>query len=490
MPGEHKEIGMRESTAKLLLVMVLGAAAAGCASMPTPKILVPTNGVSAEQVSSLGQASGSVVDVLSTDGEETYLLLESVTGGALTGRPIDVISRDAPEDRKITIPVNEAALVYYVKPASSAATRAAAAKAVPTGEPRPGFPVKNSYPELPSAGSSEAKLSCADLDAELSRTEAVRWFARNEGLMGYTPTQVLAHHAATTAIVIGVTVLVVGAAGGGGAAGFGGGGFNFSGSGPTVQPDPAGSLRDQVGAGQLRWAITAADVRVAGLLRIKRDKGCAGRSTLVDDASDLRLLQQFDGLREGAQRLSGVALLHEQTRLLDMLGPRPLPEGRLADCSAFHCDNSVDQGETSVTVVELRGRVPELADEHVQRIFGNAVWYGETASVYGRAKKHVKHQSVTGNIVIFDKSLVFVSDAPGESGSATGTPAPVRIPLADIASVDEGKFGLNRWIVVHTRDGHAQFFALSGSIGSPVVDRPKTLAAVQLLQSDLQLLGH
>jgi hypothetical protein len=482
---------MRKSSLRLLLVMILGAAAAGCASMPTPKVLVPTDGVSAKQVTSLGQASGSVVDVLTTSGQETYLRLESVTSGALTGQPVDPVSAEYTADQSITIPLNETSLVYYVEPASPTPTHAGTAKPVPASEPGLAFPVKHSYPELPAAGPSEAKLSCADLDVALSRTEAIRWVARNEGLMGYTPAQVLAHHAATTAIVVGVTFLVVASAGGGsaGGGGFGGGGFSFSGPAPTHVAS-ASSLRSQVGDGQLRWAITAADVRVAGLLRIKRDKGCAGRSTLVDDESDLQMLQQFDALRDGPRKLSGIALLHEQTRLLDMLGPRPLPEGRLGDCGAFHCDNSVAQGETSVAVVELHRRVPELADEHVQQVFGNAVWYGETASAYARAMMHIKHQLAAGDIVIFDKSLVFVSAAPGESGSATGMPAPVRIPLADITAVDEGKFGLNRWVVVHTRDGHAHFFALLGSSGSPVIDRPKTLAAVQLLQSDLQLLGH
>jgi hypothetical protein len=478
---------MRESTQRLLLVMILGAAAAGCASMPTPQVLAPTDGVSAKQATSLGQASGSVVDVLTTGGEETYLVLESVAGGALTGKPFDPVSAQYAGDRNITIPLDETALVYYVEPASPTPAHADAAKAVSAGEARLRLPVKNSYPELAAAGPSESKLSCAELDVALSRTEAVRWFARNEGLMGYTPAQVVAHHAATTAIVIGVTVVFVAAAAGGG-----GGSFNFSSgpSTPTFQSTPAGSLRGQVGDDQLRWAITAADARIAGLLHLKRDKGCPARSTLVDDQSDLQMSQQFDALREESQKLSGIALLHEQTRQLDMLGPRPLPQGSLGDCSAFHCDNSVEQGETAVIVAELHRRIPELADEHVQRIFGHAVWYGETASAYARGKMYSRHEAASGDIVIFDKSLVFVTVAEGEAGSAAGTPEPVRIPLADISSVAEGNFALNRWVVVHTRDGHAHYFALSGPPGAVLIDRQKTLAAVQLLQSDLQPLEH
>jgi hypothetical protein len=47
--------------------------------------------------------------------------------------------------------------------------------------------------------------------------------------------------------------------------------------------------------------------------------------------------------------------------------------------------------------------------------------------------------------------------------------------------------GLNRWVEVRTRDGQAHFFALSAGQGAATsVDRPKMLAAVRLLQSDLQ----
>jgi hypothetical protein len=147
--------------------------------------------------------------------------------------------------------------------------------------------------------------------------------------MGYTPGQELAHHAATTAIVAGVTLLILGG---------GSNGLPFPAS-PRLNGDPTLSLRDQVGFETLRWGISAADVRAAGLLRIKRDNGCPEQSTLVDGESDLQILQQFDALRERtvSQKLSGVALLHEQTRLLDILGPRPLPEGSLADCATFQC---------------------------------------------------------------------------------------------------------------------------------------------------------
>jgi hypothetical protein len=326
---------MREST-RLVLILLVATVAAGCSSVPAPRTFVPKEVVPAKQVAALGHASGSIIDVLTVSGEENYLLLKSVTDNGLTGDPIDPDSTEPVLDQSVTLPFNQAALIYYAEP-RSAGKHADILKA---GGRRP-FPAKNSYPQLPAAGAAEQGLSCMQLEVELSRAEALRWFARNEGLMGYTPGQVLEHHAVTTAAVVAVAFLVV--AGGG----YGGGIPNFSGP-PASQKDATRGLRDQVGYEQLRWAITAADSRIAGLLRIKRAKGCAGRSTLADD-SDLQILQQFDALGDGSatKKLSGVALLHEQTRLLDALGPRPLPEGMLADCGLYRCDNRTHPGESA-----------------------------------------------------------------------------------------------------------------------------------------------
>jgi len=191
-----------------MLVLIVLAAAAGCSSMPSPKMLVPSAKVSASQVKSLDKASGSVVDVLTVRGEEKYLLLGSVTDHALTGQLVEPGSDVVPQE-SVTMPLSDTALVYYVEPASSSR------KTHPAARPL-ALPAKYSFPELPSVGSTEKGLSCAGLDVELSRAEALRWFARNEGQMGYTPGQVLAHHAATTAIVVGVTLVVVAAAAGGG----------------------------------------------------------------------------------------------------------------------------------------------------------------------------------------------------------------------------------------------------------------------------------
>src|SRR4029077_19996666 len=113
-----------------------------------------------QQVASLGRASGTVVDVLTVDGEETYLLLDSVSDSSLSGRLVDPQSAQPDTGQSLTIPLNEAALAYYVEPAGKS-------KAGPA--PGRGLPSKYSYPEIRAAGAAEKRLSCADLDLELSR---------------------------------------------------------------------------------------------------------------------------------------------------------------------------------------------------------------------------------------------------------------------------------------------------------------------------------
>lgn len=459
---------MRESTRPILILLV-AAVAVGCSSMPTPRTLAPKGDVSAKQVAALAQASGSIIDILTVGGEENFLRLRSVSGDDLSGELIDRRSAQPASGASVRVPFNQAALIYYAAPPANGKHADTQKEAPP-----PAFPAKYSYPQVPAVGAEENGYGCRQLEVELSRAEALRWFARNEGLMGYTPTQALEHHAVTTAAVAAVAFLFVASGGYGGLPSFP--------ATPAFQNDGRRSLRDQVGYEQLRWAITAADLRIAGLLRIKRARGCPERSTLDGD-SDLQMLQQFDALQDGsaATRPSGVALLHEQTRLLDTLGPRPLPQGRLADCGVYRCDNSTDQGETSETVVQLNRLLPDLKDERVQHIFAHAVWFGETASILGRAKMEVKGKEQSGSLVIFDRSLVFAGTSAAESKPGTGAAPPLRIPFSNLASIEVGSFALNRWIVVHTRDGRAQYFAVRGQWG-----RSQTLTAGKLLQTELQ----
>jgi hypothetical protein len=52
---------MQEATKRVLLAMVT-VAAAGCSSMPEPRMLLPSGKISPQQIASLGRASGTVVD--------------------------------------------------------------------------------------------------------------------------------------------------------------------------------------------------------------------------------------------------------------------------------------------------------------------------------------------------------------------------------------------------------------------------------------------
>ena len=123
-----------------------------------------------------------------------------------------------------------------------------------------------------------------------------------------------------------------------------------------------------------------------------------------------------------------------------------------------------------------------LPDEHVEQVFGHAVWYGETAGVMARARKWAKGGAPIGDIVVADKSLLFTISASDEGGR--DAPAQkVRIAYQDIEAFRLGTFGLNRWVVLRTKDGHEQYFAILKGDGVP--DRHATQAAVDLLRSKL-----
>jgi hypothetical protein len=440
---------MRAPTRRILMILLMTTVAAGCASVPGSRLLVPTDHISAKQIESVDRASGNVIDVLTVSGEEIFVLLDSAGNRVLTGQLVDTSSAQLPAGQQVTVPLDEAALVYYVAPASTAKQGHTAASGPPFK-----FPRKIAYPELPSVGAAERKFSCEQLDLALSRAEAVRWFARDEGLMAYTPGQELAHHAITTAIVAGVTFVVLASAAGGG----GGGGWDFSDHRPVFE-DPASSLRDQVGEGELRWAINAADARIAGLLRIKRERDCAQKSTLVESAGDLQVLQRFDALHEGqaARKLSAAALLQEQTKLLDMLGPRPLPEGSLADCGLFHCPARAAE---EAIPIEAPPERPEAG-----RDYPFVHWYPGTDNI---SNLKTFETGMAVNFRVTETALVFQASSEGMSKSAKPmTRTQVRIPYDEIASI---KFSEHRmagsillhpsWIVVTRTDGRVDSFAV------------------------------
>jgi hypothetical protein len=310
--------------ARFIVLLLIGAGLAACSSIPEPKMLVASS-ANKQQVQALAGKTGTVADVLTIDGEEHYFVIGPSQDGTLGGQRINPAAGRTIPDEDVSEPFETLAIVYYLEqPKRKHAP-------VPGYEDRHTIPNKYAYPKLPTPGALEQGLSCDALSVDLARAEAVRWFARNEGAMGYTEQQAALRHVTNAAEYTAITALVVLVVAAGGYV------PDFS---PAPPPDPNRSLKSQIGEENLRWAIMHADARIVGLLKLRRDKGCAEQPTLVDGNGDLQNLAALDGLAHDstAQHMSADARMHEQTRLLDELGPLPLPEGSNHSCGAlFHC---------------------------------------------------------------------------------------------------------------------------------------------------------
>jgi hypothetical protein len=313
-----------QPSTRFLCLLLVGALQAACSSIPEPKMLVATSG-NDRQVQALAAKTGAVADVLTVDGQEHYFLIGASADGTLGGTPIDpALGHSLPEEN-VMEPFGNIAIVYYLEQPKKKPAHVAGY------EERRQIPNKYTYPKLPMAGEKEKGLSCAALSLDLARAEAIRWFARDQGIMGYTGQQAALRHVTNAAEYTAITALVVLVAAAGG------GVPNFS---PGPPPDPNRSLKSQIGEENLRWAVTHADARIMGLLDLRRDKGCAEQPTLSDGGGDLTNLAALHKLFQGAAaaHLTADQRMHEQTRLIDELGPKPLPEGSNHSCGAlFEC---------------------------------------------------------------------------------------------------------------------------------------------------------
>jgi len=309
-----------QSLAGFISPLCAGALLGACSSIPEPKMLVASSS-NRQEVQALAAKSGAVADVLTINGEEHYIVIEPSADGTLGGQRVNPLAGRTIPGEDVIEPFDNLAIVYYLEQPRRRP------KPIAGFEDRRSIPNKFAYPKLSTPGGHEQGLACDALGVELARAEAVRWFARNEGVMGYTEQQAALRHVTNAAEYTAITVLVVLAIAAGGSPSF-----------PTPPPPhPNRSLKLQIGEENLRWSITHADARILGLLKLRRDKGCAEQPTLVDGNGDLQNLAALNGLVHDAavSHLSADARMHEQTRLLDELGPLPLPEGSNHPCGAL-----------------------------------------------------------------------------------------------------------------------------------------------------------
>jgi hypothetical protein len=290
---------MRVSWVALVALIALSA----CSSLPATHVVLPSP-KSIVAMDKLSQMNGAVATVITVDGEEQMVFVERGEPGTLAGTGLV----DPMFDRQMAWPYDSLALIYYTDPASAKL------------DPMKRLPVKDRYPELAAAGELERGLSCAQLDTELARAEALRLVARSRGATPYTTgekSHLHVKHAAQDVGAAAAAVLLAPWIAGAAASGAIDEAFS-----PVGHSGPRGVWA--VDLEGFRWAVSATDERIDGLLKIKDQKSCAGRTSLQVEASDLQLWRGLrpDGTDPAAASSDEHAWVVRRTAVFDQLGPK------------------------------------------------------------------------------------------------------------------------------------------------------------------------
>ena len=409
---------MNNTRARVGVVAVLAALLSACASTPAPeaKLVVPSMSRVGE-LQKLSQQRAVVVNLKTVTGQEKWLMLERSDQDAFVGHAFEGLTAaqemsQGPIER---VPFNEVALVYYATPPHPFLSEVA--------------PEHASFPSLPAPGLVEQSASCAELDVELARAEAIRWYARDSGAVPFTSGEAAGKHAKNVAKDTGIAVLVFVAMAAGG------GGFCPGCSGPSAVLSPE----------DWRWTVTAAQHRTIGLLELKQAKHCEARVTADTSVSDREVLEGIHSVQhEGsAGHLNDKAQVAQETVWLDKLNPRPLA--------------------VAAPRAELTPSPPDPPGT-----FSHAVWVPNKSSftVLGATDPWY------GDIVLTDTSLILKRLLT----KSETTEQEVRIPYADMASIETKRM----WVVMTHQDGHVDsFWLLSGA----TIDRERTKAMGELLKA-------
>lgn len=410
-----------------MLVALLTPCVSRAAPAPTPTVktmlLVPSLG-QVREIEALSRQPGSMVELLTISGHSQYLLLNRSENREFSGHVVDPSSAGEAllTDRTATVSFDDVALVYFTTPPTKPDSLVA------------WIPDHSSVPSLPAPGTEDRRASCAELDVELARAEAIRWHARNQGMLPFTTGEAAGIHAKTLArYTVGPFAAL------------------FAGAAGCLGCSAYILLKHPVANEELRWAVTAADRRILGLLEVKQSKQCGARAVTGTDGGDLGILKEIEGARreQAAGHIIEAALLTQETSWLDKLNPAPLlPERQPGFIK--------DYGEGAAAT------------------YSSAIWVPDTGTLSGLGSDRRWH----GTLVLTEKTLI-VQRTPNE-GETTGQE--LRIPYADIASVDIKRKMRAHWVVVTRPDGHVDSFMLVKGL---VIDPEQTEAVGVLLKSKI-----
>ena len=267
------------------VLMSLTAAPFGAeASTPKTYVLVASR-TTVPELEKLSRQAGTTVDVLTVKRENRHLVLADGNGTALVGRDLDASTQTEALSPEVRIPFNEVALVYYS-----------------TGR----APDKNVYPSLSAVGKEDNQLSCSELDTQIARAGAIRWYARQYDVLPFTARESAIQHEKNFLEYVGVTALVIV------------GGTHIL---DRVTADTAdrSASHSYASTEAYRWAITAADRRIIGLLELKQTQSCASQPTQSGGETDLEVLTQVQESRQAlaTAQISDQDQVRRETQLLD-----------------------------------------------------------------------------------------------------------------------------------------------------------------------------
>jgi hypothetical protein len=259
--------------------LVVGLVVSSCCwGKSSTRLIVPSTDM--PELRTLAQTAGARAQVITTAGEMVYIDVKPGAADTLHGTD---------KSGEVTLPFDSLALVYYTAPQTNP-------KKPPQADPQ-----VDDYPSLSRVGHVERSMDCAQLDSEVGRASAIRWYPRS---MGYGLPEATQHPKAGeigALVGIGVLAAVVCLAGG------------------CAHIDPTAFHRHEHMPDYDR-AVYAADERIDGLLHLKADKHCDGRPTLRPDATDLQLWNRLNSAANQPTKSKLTARL-ARTAAFDLMGP-------------------------------------------------------------------------------------------------------------------------------------------------------------------------
>jgi hypothetical protein len=373
--------------------------------------------------------------MLTIDRKEYELQLDGSGGGAFSGQsPSPDSAEPAPV---IRIPLEQVALIYYREIPASA-------------KKKPESVFMAGYPSLASIGAAEHGLDCKQLDLELARAGTIRWFPRTKmGAQPFTDHDALQDHGKNTGKYIGTGIVATAR-------------LLFAGQIPYMDYVPDSKIDPET----WRWAVTAADRREVGLLRLKRDRHCPAQATPRAGITDQDILTKLEATRAALtdRQISDQEQMNQQTQLLDQLDPE-MPLKIAADQLNPPLINPADP----ITPTPVRAP----SDDGTVTAYADTRWFSsiDSARAY-QQRPAVEHR---GTLELTDQSLRM---SWGVRDQANGG---VRIPYSEIESVEKSSSGFLLVIVVRRGDGHVDSFHVGN-----MLTEGATTAAGELLRSKVE----